>query len=142
MVECERKIVEANRQAEIERKRNGLSQAYYQLASFFITDRGASRGEAAYRRVWSDDLAKGDARRIRSYLFDQVTLARGGGDKKITFRSGDVHKALGLVNSLPNVCQVLKGSTFLEEAGVAIAGYIECPPSGQGANLIIEFRIL
>ena len=87
-------------------------------------------------------MARGDAWRIRSYLFDQVTLARGRGDKTITFRSGDVHKALGLVNRLPNVSQVLKGSKFLEEAGVAIAGYIKCPPSGQGANLIIEFRIL
>ena len=51
MVECERKVAEANWQADIERKMNGLSQAYYQLASFFITNRGASRGEAAYRRV-------------------------------------------------------------------------------------------
>ena len=56
MVECERKIVEANRQADIERKMNGLSQAYYRLTSFFITNRGASRGEAAYRRVMEGRL--------------------------------------------------------------------------------------
>ena len=51
IVGCERKIAEANKQADIERNMNGLSQAYYRLASFFITGRGASRGEAAYRRV-------------------------------------------------------------------------------------------
>ena len=71
-----------------------------------------------------------------------MVLARGRGDKTVTFRSGDVHEALGLVNSLPNVCQVLKGPKFHEEARVNLVRYIECPPSGQGANLIMEFRIL
>ena len=87
-------------------------------------------------------MATGDAGRIRSYLIDQVKPARLTGDKTITFRAGDVHDALGMVSRMPNVCQVLKSQKFHEAAGVRIARYIASPPSGQGANLIIEFRIL
>ena len=87
-------------------------------------------------------MAEGDARRIRLYLCGQVELARVRGDKTVTFRAGDVHKALGLENRMPNVCQVLKGRQFHEAARVDLLRCIECPPSGQGATLIIEFRIL
>ena len=54
-------------------------------------------------------MAEGDGRRIRLYLCGQVELARGRGDKTVTFRAGDVHKALGLENRMPNVCQVQEG---------------------------------
>ena len=87
-------------------------------------------------------MAKGDAERIRSYLIDQVKSARLRGDETITFRSGTVHDALGLVSRMPNVCQVLEGQKFREEAGVRIERHIGSPPSGQGANLKIEFHIL
>ena len=43
---------------------------------------------------------------------------------------------------MPNVCQVLEGKKFHEEANVELVRYIQRPPSGRGANLIIEFRIL
>lgn len=87
-------------------------------------------------------MAKGDARRIRLYLCDQVDLARARGDKIIVFRAGDVHKALGLENRMPNVCQVLKGRPFHKTCRVETVRCISSPPSGQGANLVIEFRIL
>ena len=98
--------------------------------------------KAHLRRSWSDRLAKGDAQRIRMYLCDQVGLARSRGDNTVTFRAGDVHKVLGLEPRMPNVCQVLEGRKFQEEAMVSLMQYIECPPSGQGANLTIKFRIL
>ena len=84
----------------------------------------------------------GDAQRIRRYLRDQVALARGRGDETVTFRAGDVHKALGLVSRMPNVCQVLEGKKFHEEANVELVSYIQRPRLGRGANLVIEFRIL
>ena len=87
-------------------------------------------------------MAKRDAERIRQYLNDQVRLERGKREKTVRFRSGDVHKALGLENRMPNVCQVLKGRLFRETCRVEMARYIDSPPSGQGANLIIEFRLL
>lgn len=87
-------------------------------------------------------MARGDAERIRHHLCGQVELARRRGDKTIAFRSGDVHDELGLMNRLPNVCQVLNGNKFQDAARVEVLRYLECPPSGQGANLVVEFRIL
>ena len=66
----------------------------------------------------------------------------GGGIGTLAFRAGEVHKALGMENRLPNVCQVLKGRLFREFCRVEIVRYISAPPSGNGANLVIEFRIL
>ena len=94
------------------------------------------------RQLWSESLAKGDAQRIRLYLGDQVDLARAKGDRTVVFRAGDVHTALGLENRMPNVCQVLKGRPFHEMCRVEIVRRICSPPSGQGANLLLEFRIL
>ena len=61
-------------------------------------------------------MARGDALRIRRYLVAQVARARERGDRTITLCSGDVHKALGLVERMPNVCQVLRGPKLHEQA--------------------------
>ena len=87
-------------------------------------------------------MAKGDAERIRQYLCSQVDSARARGDRTLAFRAGDVHKAIGLENRMPNVCQVLRGRLFRETCRVEFVRLICSPPSGQGANLVIEFRIL
>ena len=87
-------------------------------------------------------MAKGDALRIRKYLITQVAMARERGDTTIILRSGDVHKALGLVARMPNVCQVMRGPMFSEQAKVRKVRCIEAPLSCQSSRLIIEFRIL
>jgi hypothetical protein len=87
-------------------------------------------------------LAEGYAKRIRRHLHDQVESARLNGERTIKIRAGDVHRALHLENRMPNVCQVLKGKLFHEMCGVEIVRIVSSPPSGQGANLIIEYRIL
>jgi hypothetical protein len=103
----------------------------------------ASRAEQARsRQLWSGTLAKGDAERIRRYLCGQVDLARKRGGKTLVFRAGDVHKALGFENRMPNVCQALKGPLFRKACRVEIVQFIYSPPSKQGANLEVEFRIL
>ena len=95
------------------------------------------------RRTTEQELmARGDAERIRLYLCGQVDSARRRGDKTITFRAGDIHKALGFANRMPNVCQVLKSTLFHEVCRVDPLRRIYSPPSGQGARLEIEFRIL
>ena len=94
------------------------------------------------RQLWSESLTKGDAQRIRLYLGGQVDLAREKGERTVIFQAGDVHTALGLEDRMPNVCQVLKGSQFHEMCRVEIVRHIYSPPSGQGANLTIEFRVL
>ncbi len=60
----------------------------------------------------------------------------------VTFRAGDVHDQLGLRNRHPNVCQVLEGGLFERQADVEFVRYLYRPPSGLGANLEIEFRLL
>lgn len=87
-------------------------------------------------------MPPGDAERIRQYLCQQVEVARKDGKTTIRFRAGDIHDTLGLVSSHPNVCQVLEGEKFREQAGVEFERYVYRPPSGQGANLEVEFRIL
>ena len=87
-------------------------------------------------------MPRGDAERIRRYLCDQVASARGRGEKTITFRAGDIHDSLGLRKSHANVCQVLDRPKFRAAARVEFVRDIERPPSGEGANLVVEFRIL
>lgn len=84
----------------------------------------------------------GYANRIRSYLCRQVEEARRAGETTIAFRAGDVHNALRLTGRQPNVCQVLKGKKFHAAAGVEFVRYVYRTPSGQGANVKIEYRIL
>ncbi len=83
-------------------------------------------------------MPEGDAQRIRRYLCEKVASARERGDETIIFCSGDVHKALDLTAAMRNVCQVLKGRMFHEEAGVERVRTIKSPPSGEGATLIIR----
>ena len=87
-------------------------------------------------------MPRGDADRIRRYLCQRVGEARNAGATRVTFRAGDVHDDLGMERRHPNVCQVLKGGKFHTQAGVEILQCVYCPPSGQGANLEIEFGIL
>ena len=87
-------------------------------------------------------MPTGDANRIRGYLLRKVEAARRTGTTELTLRAGDVHKALGMENTHANVCQVLEGEKFHAMAGVEFVRYLDRPPSGQGANLVIEFRVL
>ena len=84
----------------------------------------------------------GDADRVRRYLCRRIEGARQAGEKQVTLRAGDVHRALGMSNVYANVCQVLEGKKFRSMAGVQAARYVDRPTSGRGANLTIEFHVL
>ena len=87
-------------------------------------------------------MPAGDADRIRRHLCGLVDEARLAGKSMLIIRAGDVHREIGLERAHPNVCQVLRGEKFHTLANVELAGYVHCPPSGQGANLTIEFHLL
>ena len=87
-------------------------------------------------------MPTGDADRIRRYLVQKVNEARQAGKTTVTFRAGEVHSAVGLVNAYPNVCQVLEGKKFRSSAAVGFIRYVDRPPSGQGGSLTMEFRLL
>lgn len=60
-----------------------------------------------------------EADKIRHYVLTSIIQpARQRGDVLVTIRASDVHKAMGLSNHLPNVCQVLDGDKFQQYARV------------------------
>ena len=65
-------------------------------------------------------MPTGDANRIRRYLLRKVGEARCAGSTELILRAGDVHRVLNLMNSHPNVCQVLEGRKFHILAGVEL----------------------
>ena len=90
-------------------------------------------------------MPPGDAKRIRDYMVDLVDAARAAGRTEISFRSGDVHKALGLKNAYPNVCNILKDKRrqFQRQARVTLLeDKTTGPPSGMGGNLTCHYEII
>ena len=79
---------------------------------------------------------------IREYARSSfIEPARRRGQKTVSVRAGDVHRALGLVARVPAVCQALATRTFLESNHIAIEKR-EGPPSGLGNNIIFVYRLL
>ena len=86
-------------------------------------------------------MPTGDAERVRDYATKLVEDKRGAGEKDVTLRAGDIHDALGLRLAHANVCQVLDGRRFHEQAYVKLLGY-EGVESRAGANSYFTFEIL
>lgn len=49
------------------------------------------------------------ADRIRAHIQDKIRFASMNNQHSIDLISGDIHRELGLKNSMPNVCQVMRG---------------------------------
>lgn len=78
---------------------------------------------------------------IRKFVCESyIEPARKRSEKEITIRAGDVHSAMGLSSRMPAVCSALK-SKLENLCNVEITN-IEAPPSGQGANFYVTYRIL
>ena len=59
--------------------------------------------------------------KIRQHVIDAyINPARARGDHHVDIVTGEIHRELGLENAMPNVCQVLDGKIFAEEAGVVL----------------------
>lgn len=80
------------------------------------------------------------ADRIRTFVrANCIEPARAGGERFITIRTGDVHKAMGFKNKMPAVCSALKAGKFETLAGVRL---VKAEGPLQGSNLYLTFRIL
>jgi hypothetical protein len=78
---------------------------------------------------------------IREYVCkNYIEPARERGQKEITIRAGDIHNEMGLVSRMPAVCSAL-GSKMDKICNVEILK-IDAPPSGQGANFYVTYKIL
>ena len=75
---------------------------------------------------------------IREYvLVAHIKPARRRGAATVTVRTGDLHKAMGLVDRMPAVCSALEAAKFEEYAGVHLIER-EGPPQGATVRLTFE----
>ena len=80
------------------------------------------------------DLARERARA------EYVIPARRRGESTVRIPVRDVHKALGLENRYPIVCNALRSDKFLKENHLTIDGQVG-PASGFGASVEITYRL-
>jgi len=82
------------------------------------------------------------AGQVRAYaLVRYIGPARLKGEPLVRIVSGEIHRALGLVNRYPLVCDALASQSFLKENRLALEGR-EGTPSGQGAQVVFTYRLL
>lgn len=76
---------------------------------------------------------------ITQYAIDKyITPARNRGDYVVGILSGDIHRALGKMNQLPQVCSKLGSNVFQREARVRRIA-LEGPTNG--ANALFVYRL-
>lgn len=86
-----------------------------------------------------DKLSDADTVRLVANR-DFVLPARRRGDRTITLRAGDVHRAANFHKSnLPNVCQALESKIFCREHHLRL---IRRVGPHQGANVFFTYEIL
>ena len=80
-----------------------------------------------------------EAGRIRQFVFkNYVSPARSVGQAELIARAGDVHRAMGLSNALPNVCGAIGGRKFEQLAGVTRSKRLG---PRMGANVYFYFDL-
>src|ERR1700687_383729 len=70
-----------------------------------------------------------------------IEAARRRRESVVQIVAGDVHKALGLSNRVPVVCNALSSKSFLEENRIALESR-EGPPSGLSTTVRFTYRLL
>jgi hypothetical protein len=79
---------------------------------------------------------------IRDHLCDSyLKAAIRRGENTFSVNVGAVHKALGLVNRIPQVCSALESKKLLDENHLRIASKTG-PPSGQSTTVTFTYEIL
>lgn len=68
-----------------------------------------------------------------------IDPSRKNGEKIISIRAGDIHKAMNYKQRLPLVCTALGANKFEEMAGVK---RVNVTGPTNGANAIFTFRII
>jgi hypothetical protein len=87
-------------------------------------------------------MRTGNTERVREYARRQyIEPARKHGDITVRIVAGEVHKALGLHNRVPQVCDALSSRKFLEENQLALVKP-EGPPSGMSTTMTFTYRLL
>jgi hypothetical protein len=69
-----------------------------------------------------------------------IEPAMKGGKRLVKIRAGDVHKALGLSNRVPSVCQALTSRRFLDQNHLTLVEK-HGPPSGLSTTTVFTYRL-
>jgi hypothetical protein len=81
------------------------------------------------------------AQRVRDYVRrEYIDAARRRNQARVTIVAGDVHKAIGLSNRVPLVCQALRGKKFLQENHLVLEKW-EGPQSGLSNTVAFTYRL-
>lgn len=85
---------------------------------------------------------EGQTAKVRRYVRDHY-VRRARSERRAMFRVvvGDIHRALGLQNRVPLVCNALASRKFLEENSLRLLGRTG-PPSGQSTTVELTFELL
>ncbi|MFN7931902.1 MAG: hypothetical protein U0R19_01170 [Bryobacteraceae bacterium] len=76
---------------------------------------------------------------VRDYVRQHpLQQARARGLKEFSVVSGDVHKALGLTNRVPTVCQALRSKRLLRENNLILKSETG-PPSGLSTTMVFTY---
>ena len=72
---------------------------------------------------------------IRAFIRERLRLAASEGGDTLTLRSGEIHRAMGLISRMPQVCSAMRqcmgpGDRVVFET-----------PSGFSSTLTIEYRL-
>lgn len=79
---------------------------------------------------------------VRHYVREHyVNPARREGRRTFRVVVGDVHKAVGLTNRVPLVCNALSSKKFLQENSLRLVGR-SGPPSGQSTTVILTYELV
>jgi hypothetical protein len=78
---------------------------------------------------------------IRDYVASRyVEDAKRKSLRRFSVNAGEVHRSLGLQNRVPQVCNALQSSKFLNENGLRIVEKTG-PPSGLSTSVTITYEI-
>jgi len=82
------------------------------------------------------------AEQVRQYAAKRwVEPARRRGIEHCEITAGVVHKALGLTNRVPGVCQALSSRIFLRQNRLVLTARTG-PPGGQSTTVVFSYRLL
>ena len=107
---------------------------------FGAVNRGGTRGKPLPKKERATTMKYGkDADSIRDYVIAQYfnpTRERNG--TEVAVRASDVHNAMGFVNRVPNVCQVLDGKKLQEQGNAELVDRRGAP---QGTTATCIYRL-
>jgi|SRR5580692_5257604 hypothetical protein len=82
------------------------------------------------------------SQKIRDHVMHTyIKPAREKGAHAVHVKAGEVHRQLGLYNSVPSVCQALRSKKFEQQGEVELVN-ISGPPSGLSTKTEFVFRVM